>query len=294
MLLYRKGFRKWTQSCLKENVEAYRHSLRGNADGGKTGGCCMILKQWEDLPAGMRREEVRTYYESLRKKTCSLKIKRGMDLLLSVLLLVITAPVFAVIAAVIRIDSAGPVFFRQERVTQYGRIFRIYKFRTMAADSAGAGTRVTVKNDMRVTRAGKVLRKYRLDELPQLLNILAGDMTFVGTRPEVPYYVRKYQPVMRATLLLPAGVTSEASIRFKNEEKMLERAEDADDVYLKKILPLKMAYNLRQLERFSIRQDVRTLVRTVLEVAGSREDAGTDSCKKDRKILFPCRRRKYG
>lgn len=254
----------------------------------------MILKQWEDLPAGMRREEVRTYYESLRKKTCSLKIKRGMDLLLSVLLLVITAPVFAVIAAVIRMDSAGPVFFRQERVTQYGRIFRIYKFRTMAADSAGAGTRVTVKNDMRVTRAGKALRKYRLDELPQLLNILAGDMTFVGTRPEVPYYVRKYQPVMRATLLLPAGVTSEASIRFKNEEKMLERAEDADDVYLKKILPLKMAYNLRQLQRFSIRQDVRTLVRTVLEVAGSREDAGTDSCKKDRKILLPRRRRKYG
>lgn len=216
----------------------------------------------------MRRKEVRKYYESLRQKTASLRVKRGMDLLLSVLLLVLTAPVFVVIAAVIRTDSAGPVFFRQERVTQYGRIFRIYKFRTMTADNTGAGTRVTVKNDMRVTRAGRVLRKYRLDELPQLFNILTGDMTFVGTRPEVPYYVRKYQPVMRATLLLPAGVTSEASIRFKNEEKMLARAEDADEVYLKEILPLKMAYNLRQLERFSIRQDIRTLVRTAVKVAG--------------------------
>lgn len=227
----------------------------------------MKLRKWDELPPGIRREEVRPYYCSLRKKTASLQLKRILDVMLSAGLLTALAPVFLILALLIKRDSNGPVFFRQERVTQYGKIFRIYKFRTMSADAEHKGTQVTLKNDSRITDIGRMLRKYRLDELPQLLNILAGDMTFVGTRPEVPDYVRRYQPVMRATLLLPAGVTSEASIYFKDEDRQLACAEDADQVYLTEILPKKMAYNLAQLEGFSIRRDFKTLVHTVVQVA---------------------------
>lgn len=225
------------------------------------------LRSWDELPAGMRREEVRPYYCSLQKKAASLRVKRILDVACSALLLVLLAPVFLALAVLIRRDSKGPVFFRQERVTQYGRIFRIYKFRTMSADAEHTGTQVTLKNDTRITDIGRILRKYRLDELPQLINILTGDMTFVGTRPEIPDYVRKYQPQMRATLLLPAGVTSEASVYFKDEDSLLECADDAQQVYLTKILPQKMAYNLEQLEGFSIWRDFKTLVHTVVQVA---------------------------
>jgi len=225
------------------------------------------LRKWDELPSGIRREEVRPYYCSLRRKAVSLLLKRLLDVIFSVLLLTVLAPVFLVLAVLIKRDSRGPVFFRQERVTQYGRIFRIYKFRTMSADAKYKGTQVTLKNDSRVTDIGRVLRRYRLDELPQLINVLAGDITFVGTRPEVPDYVRRYQPAMRATLLLPAGVTSEASIYFKDEDTLLERAEDADQVYLAEILPQKMAYNLEQLKEFSIWRDFKTLVHTVVQVA---------------------------
>lgn len=228
----------------------------------------MKLRKWDELPPGMRVEEVRVYYDCLQKKAMALKFKRVLDVVFAVLLFLLSAPVFLLIAVVVKLDSKGPVFFRQERVTQYGKIFRIYKFRTMSADPRRTGTQVTLKNDRRITKTGKLLRKYRLDELPQLLNILAGDMTFVGTRPEVPYYVKKYKPRMRATLLLPAGVTSEASIYFKDEEKLLECAKDADRVYIKQILPKKMEYNLAQLEGFSIWRDVKTMVHTVVRVAG--------------------------
>ena len=227
----------------------------------------MKLRKWDDLPSGIRRREVRPYYCSLRKKTVSLRLKRILDVIFAVGLLIALAPVFLILAVLIKRDSKGPVFFRQERVTQYGRIFRIFKFRTMSADAEHKGAQVTLKNDCRITDIGRVLRKYRLDELPQLINILAGDMTFVGTRPEVPDYVRRYQPAMRATLLLPAGVTSEASIYFKDEDRMLACAEDAQQTYLKEILPRKMAYNLEQLKGFSIWRDFKTLVHTVVQVA---------------------------
>ena len=226
----------------------------------------MKLRKWDDLPSGIRREEVRPYYCSLQKKAVSLQVKRILDVMFSVGLLTVLAPVFLILAMLIKRDSKGPVFFRQERVTQYGRIFRIYKFRTMYVDTEHKGIQVTLKNDSRITDIGRVLRKYRLDELPQLLNILMGDMTFVGTRPEVPGYVRRYRPDMRATLLLPAGVTSEASIYFKDEDRLLECAEDAEQVYLKEILPEKMVYNLKQLEGFSIWRDFKTLVYTVVQV----------------------------
>lgn len=227
----------------------------------------MRLRKWDDLPSGIQREEVRPYYDSLRRKTASLRLKRILDVIFSVGLLIASAPVFLILAVLIKRDSAGPVFFRQERVTQYGKIFRIFKFRTMCVDAEHKGTQITVKDDCRITDIGRVLRKYRLDELPQLINILTGDMTFVGTRPEVVDYVKKYQPAMRATLLLPAGVTSEASIYFKDEDRLLACAEDEEQAYLKQILPEKMAYNLEQLEGFSIWRDCKTLVHTVVQVA---------------------------
>lgn len=231
----------------------------------------MNLKKWDKLPQEMQVREVWPYYRCLQKKSFSLCIKRMMDIVLSLMLLFLLVPVFFAIAVMIRRDSKGPVFFSQERVTQYGRIFRMYKFRTMSV-RAQRGTQVTLKNDRRITKVGKILRRYRLDELPQLVNILAGDMTFVGTRPEVPYYVKKYKRDMRATLLLPAGVTSEASIYFKDEEKLLESAESADQVYLTEILPEKMKYNLAQIKEFSIWKDIKILVYTVVKVAGFEKD----------------------
>jgi len=162
--------------------------------------------------------------------------------------------------------------FRQIRITQYGKKFRIYKFRTMIPDAEAAGSQVTAKNDMRVTGAGKFLRKYRFDEIPQLLNVIAGDMSFVGTRPEVVKYVGHYTDEMTATLLLPAGITSEASILYKDEEKLLSDAENTDAVYIEKILPQKMKYNLDAIEQFGFFSDIKTMLRTVAAVVKKNEN----------------------
>lgn len=164
--------------------------------------------------------------------------------------LVTFSPVLIAISIMIVRDSNGGVFYRQERVTQYGRKFKIFKFRTMVANADKIGTQVTVSNDSRVTRVGEKLRKYRLDELPQLINIILGDMTLVGTRPESTHYVKKYTPEMYATLLLPAGVTSEASIKYKDEAELLDKADDVDKVYVEKVLPEKMKYNLESIRKF--------------------------------------------
>ena len=207
----------------------------------------MRLKAWEELPDQLKTESVRPYYDALRKKQGALFCKRLTDLLLSAALLVVLSPVLLVLAICIKIDSPGTVFFRQVRVTQYGREFRIFKFRTMVQDAPKLGSAVTVKNDMRITRMGRLLRGCRLDELPQLINILKGEMSFVGTRPEVPKYVSQYTPEMMATLLLPAGVTSEASIQYKDEDRLLDGASDPDKTYVEQVLPGKMAYNLQSL-----------------------------------------------
>ncbi len=225
-----------------------------------------ILKEWEELPDCMRTEAVRPYYETLKKKRASLLLKRAFDIVTASLMLIFLSPVILVIAIAIILDSKGSVFFRQERVTQYGRKFRIYKFRTMVANADKLGAQVTVKDDKRVTAIGKILRKYRLDELPQLINIIAGDMSFVGTRPEVEKYVRSYNDEMYATLLLPAGVTSETSIMYKDEEKLLSKAESADEVYISKVLPGKMEYNLRSLKNFSLGKEISTMARTILAI----------------------------
>lgn len=233
------------------------------------------LREWAELPEYIRTQEVRPYYDSLKKKKISLFLKRIFDVTVASAMLIILSPIMIGIGIAIKLDSKGPVFFRQERITQYGSEFRIFKFRTMVENAESIGTLVTVKNDMRVTKVGNVIRKVRIDELPQLINIVVGQMTFVGTRPEVKKYVMKYSPVMMATLLLPAGVTSEASILYKNEDLLLDRTEALDDVYIDKVLPGKMYYNLKSIEKFSFWEDIGTMVKTVFAVLGKEYEADT-------------------
>ena len=225
-----------------------------------------MLRQWEDLPKRMRNEAVRPYYEQLQKKKVSLFLKRCIDVSLSSALLLFLAPVMLLIGIAVRLDSPGPALFRQVRVTQYGRQFRIFKFRTMVNHADRMGTQVTASGDARITRLGRKMRHYRLDELPQLLNIFLGNMSFVGTRPEVVKYVREYTDEMTATLLLPAGVTSEVSIQYKDEEKLLADAEDVDEAYIHVVLPEKMEYNLKSLKDFSLIHELRIMVDTVIAV----------------------------
>lgn len=222
-----------------------------------------MLKEWEKLPSYMQTEAVRPYYECLKKKKGSLLLKRIFDFTVSLAMLILLSPVLLILAVLIAIDSRGGVFYRQERVTQYGRKFKIFKFRTMVANADQIGTQVTVNNDQRITRVGRVLRKYRLDELPQLINIVLGDMSFVGTRPESTYYVKRYTPEMFATLLLPAGVTSEASIRYKDEARLLEEAEDVDEIYINTVLPKKMVFNLKMIMQFDFLNELLIMIRTV-------------------------------
>lgn len=227
----------------------------------------MRLVAWDALPEEMRNEWVRPYYEALDKKRAQLVGKRCFDIVVSIALLVLLSPVFLVLAIAIKLDSPGPVFYRQERVTQYGKRFRIFKFRTMCDRADQMGSAVTTGGDARVTRVGTKIRDYRLDEISQLIDILRGTMTFVGTRPEVPKYVAAYSPEMLATLLLPAGVTSTASIRFKDEADLLNGADDVDKVYVEEILPLKMEYNLQDVKKFSPPRDMHTVLATVGAVA---------------------------
>ena len=226
------------------------------------------MKKWEQLPIEMQNEHVRYYYDILAKKRFSLMLKRVFDVCVSLIMLVLLSPVFLVLAIAIKIDSKGPVFYKQERVTTYGKKFKIHKFRTMVNDADKQGSLVTVKNDCRITRVGKFIRECRLDEISQLIDVFCGNMTFVGTRPEVVKYVERYTPEMLATLLLPAGVTSEASILYKDENKLLDGAENVDDVYVESVLPEKMYYNLKSLEKFSFCSDIATMFKTVFAVLG--------------------------
>ena len=228
----------------------------------------MILKAWEELPENMRTAEVRPYYDVLCKHKMSLILKRVFDLSVSLILLLLLWPLMFIIALAVRLDSPGPALFKQKRVTAYGKLFHIWKFRTMVQNAEKKGTAVTVKGDSRITKSGMFLRNTRLDELPQLVNILSGDMSFVGTRPEVVKYVEKYRPEYYATLLMPAGVTSEASIRYKDEYKLLSEADDVDRVYLEQVLPAKMAWNLASVRRFRFLGEIRTMIRTILAVLG--------------------------
>lgn len=228
----------------------------------------LILKKWDDLPESIKIPEVRPYWEALDKCRSQLVLKRTFDILVSIVLLVILAIPMLVIAILIKVDSVGSVFYRQERVTKYGKHFRIHKFRTMVSNADKIGSAVTVGNDSRITKVGMKLRHLRLDEFPQLFDVLAGTMSFVGTRPEAVKYVEKYKPEYNATLLLPAGITSEASIRYKDEEKLLSLSEDTDKVYVEDILPSKMKWNLDSILRFGFFKDILTMFRTVFAVLG--------------------------
>ena len=228
----------------------------------------MMLKKWDNLPECFKNDAVRKYYDSLKEKQFSLFFKRVFDIVLSALMLIILCPVFIVLAIVIKLDSKGPVFYRQTRVTTYGKEFKIFKFRTMVQNADKLGTQVTVSNDARITKVGAFLRKYRLDEISQLIDVFRGTMTFVGVRPEVPKYVEHYTDEMLATLLLPAGITSKTSIYYKDENELLDSAEDADSTYINEILPAKMKYNLDGLLEFGFFKDIKIMFMTVAAMLG--------------------------
>lgn len=226
------------------------------------------MKKWEELPKFMQCDEVKEYYDILSKRKLSLRLKRAFDIVAATCILIITAIPMIIIAIRIATESKGGVFYRQERVTTYGKKFKIHKFRTMVANADQIGSAVTVSGDNRITPTGAFLRKYRLDELPQVFDVLSGNMSFVGTRPEVTKYVKKYTKEMRATLLLPAGITSEASIRYKDEAELLDAADDVDRVYVEEVLPGKMKYNLQSIKKFSFLGEIVTMFRTVFAVLG--------------------------
>ncbi len=228
----------------------------------------MSWKKWDELPDYMRVNEVRPYWDILDKKHIQIILKRIFDFVIAVMLLIILAIPMVIIAVMIKIDSYGPVFYRQERVTTYGKHFKIHKFRTMIYDADKMGTAVTVVNDSRITKLGSKLRRLRLDELPQLFDIIAGDMSFVGTRPEALKYVKKYEPEFFATLLMPAGITSEASIRYKDEDRLLKETDDVDRMYVEEVLPAKMEWNLESIRRFCFFREILTMFRTIAAVLG--------------------------
>ena len=221
------------------------------------------MKSWNKLPQEFQCEEVKPYYDALKKKKLSRFFMRMFDIVMSFFPLIILSLFFIIIAILIKLTSKGPVFYRQVRVTRYNKDFRIFKFRTMVQDADKKGSLVTTKNDSRITSIGKFLRKTKLDELPQLINVLFGQMTFVGTRPEVRKYVDKYSNEMLATLLMPAGITSSASIKYKDEASLIENATDVDDVYINQILPDKMKYNLEDIKKYNFFREIGLIFKTV-------------------------------
>ena len=227
-----------------------------------------VLRRWEELPEFMRTPEVRPYWEKLNKKRFQLGLKRAFDLIMAIMVLIVTAIPMAIIAVMIKLDSRGPVFYRQERVTTYGKKFKIHKFRTMVSNADKIGTAVTVSGDNRITAVGEKIRSLRLDELPQVFDVINGDMSFVGTRPEVVKYVKAYKSEYYATLLMPAGITSEASIRYKDENKLLDVADNVDKVYIEQVLPAKMVWNLESVRRFRFLREILTMFRSVAAVLG--------------------------
>ena len=238
----------------------------------------MKIVEWEKLPQEMQTEEVRKYYDILTKRKTELFLKRVLDFVLSSVAIIIFSPIYLFLAIAIKVDSPGPVFYRQERVTQYGKPFHIHKFRTMVQD-ADKGSQLTINNDGRITRVGKLIRSCKLDEIAQFIDVFQGTMTFVGVRPEIPKFVVAYSKEMMATLLLPAGITSLASIYYKDEAKLLDGVENVDNVYVEKILPKKMYYNLKGLEDYSFWQDVKIIFMTALAVLGKRYESKSEDAE---------------
>ena len=226
----------------------------------------IILSRWNELPSFMRNEAVKKYYKLLEKRRSSLFVKRLFDIIVSAVVSILLLPLMIIIAFLIKLDSKGKILFKQDRVTQNGKVFKILKFRTMVENAESLGSGVTLENDARITKVGKWLRKFRLDEIPQIFNILMGDLSFVGTRPESLKYVEKYSDEMYATLLLPAGVTSQTSILYKDEDRLLKNSEEPDKTYVEDILPQKMKYNLEYVEKFGFWYDIMIMFKTVIAV----------------------------
>ena len=227
-----------------------------------------MLKKWSRLPDFLQIPEVKPYYDVLNRKRVQLFFKRVFDIIAGIIIFILVLIPMLIIALLIKLDSKGPVFYRQERVTRYGKRYKIHKFRTMVSNADKIGSAVTVGNDSRITKMGSKLRRLRLDELPQVLDVISGNMSFVGTRPEAVKYVEQYEKEYYATLLMPAGITSECSIRYKDEDKLLSGAEDVDRTYISEVLPDKMKWNLKSIREFSFFADIRTMFRTVLAVLG--------------------------
>ena len=202
----------------------------------------------------------------LARRRPQLAAKRAMDIVLSAAALCVLWPVLLLIALAIVVDDPGPVFYRQVRVGRGGKPFRIFKFRTMVVDADKKGLSITVGRDSRITRVGAFLRKTKLDELAQLLNVLCGQMSFVGPRPEVPRYVELYTPYQRQVLLVRPGITDYASIAYRNENDLLAGADDPERMYIETIMPDKIELNMKYLREISPLTDVRLILRTVLAV----------------------------
>ena len=196
--------------------------------------------------------------------------KRVFDLVFTVPGLIVLLPFFIIIAVWVKMDSPGSVFYRQERVGRSGKLFTIYKFRTMVVDADKIGRAITVGEDPRITRSGVLLRKYKLDELPQLINVVKGQMSLVGPRPEVPRYVNMYTPEQRAVLEIMPGITDPASIKYRNENELLAAATDADGIevdpeyiYVHEIMPDKIKINLDYAARANVFRDFGIIIRTI-------------------------------
>jgi len=192
-------------------------------------------------------------------------VKRIFDFICSTLGLIVLSPILIAIAIKIKIGSDGPVFFKQIRVGEKNKEFRILKFRTMVVDAEKLGRQITVGNDNRITRIGGFLRKYKLDELPQLINVFKGDMSLVGPRPEVPRYVKLYNEQQRKVLEVKPGITDLASIRYRDENDLLGEAENPDDLYINTIMPDKLALNLEYIKKNNVFFDIYIILKTIIK-----------------------------
>ena len=218
------------------------------------------------LPEEMYTPEVRPWLECLGRQRGRLVRKRLFDIGASLMILLIASPFLLLLALAIKLDSPGPVFYRQVRVGRYGKDFRIFKFRTMVQDADKKGLSLTTGHDPRITRVGRFIRKIRLDEFSQLLNVLKGEMSLVGPRPEVRRYVEAYAPEYWATLLVRPGITAPSSIAFRNEDEILGAGGDPEEIYIQQILPEKCRLNLEYLKNISVCRDIAVMFQTAAAV----------------------------
>ena len=221
---------------------------------------------YQDLPETMKNNTTQKYWALLQQKHFSMGAKRIFDVTASLLILLILSPLLLLVALAVKLDSKGPVFYRQTRVGRFNQDFQIYKFRTMVQNADRIGPPLTMGKDPRVTRVGRLIRKCRLDEFSQLLNVLGGSMSLVGPRPEVRRYVDQYQPEYMATLLIRPGITAPSSIAFRNEDEILTAGKDPEKTYVEKILPPKMELNLQYMDRISVWNDIKIMFQTLAAV----------------------------